>query len=77
VVTGAGAVVFIRLIEVLPEIMNHHILELISDARVSRVLHMLQGLTMVPRIVVHRVDETFPSLRHSAVSNAMLFCWGR
>ena len=78
VVTGADAVVFVRLIEVLTEIMNHHML--ISDVRVSRVLHMLQDLTMIPRIVIRRVDETFPSLRHSTVSNAMLFfmfCWGR
>jgi hypothetical protein len=53
--------------------MNHHILDLISDSRVARVLHMLQCLaTRTPTIVLHRVDETFPSLRHSAVSNAML-----
>ena len=60
--------------------MNHHTLDLISDSRVARVLYMLQGLAMIPRIVLRRVDETFPSLRHSAVSNTMLFCmfcWGR
>ena len=49
--------------------LNRHILDLISDSRVARVLHMLQCLaTKTPRIVLHRVDETFPSLRQFAVS---------
>jgi hypothetical protein len=60
--------------------MNHYILDLISDSRVARVLHMLQGLALIPRIVLRRVDETFPSLKHNAVSDNTLFCmffWGR
>jgi hypothetical protein len=57
--------------------MNHHILDLISDCRVATVLHMLQGLALIPRVVLCRVDETFPSLKHSAVSDNKLFFWGR
>lgn len=54
--------------------MNHHILDLITDHRVARVLDMLQCLvTRTPRIVLGRVEETFPSLRHSVVSVNMAF----
>ncbi|PNF34715.1 hypothetical protein B7P43_G05489 [Cryptotermes secundus] len=50
----------------LSAVMNCHILDLITDHRVARVLDMLQCLaTRTPRIVLGRVEETFPSLRHN------------
>jgi hypothetical protein len=55
-------------------VMNHLILDLITDHRVARVLDMLQCLaTKTPRIVLGRVEETFPFLRHNVVSVPMAF----
>jgi hypothetical protein len=49
--------------------MNHHMLGSITDQRVVRLLEILNSLaTEIPVIALGRVEERFPSLRHSMVS---------
>jgi hypothetical protein len=55
-------------------VLSHHILDLITDHRVARVLDMLRCFaTKTPIIVLGRVEETFPSLRDNVVSVALTF----
>ncbi|KDR18858.1 hypothetical protein L798_07304 [Zootermopsis nevadensis] len=50
----------------LTDIMNHHMLDVITDQRVIRWLEILYSLaTRTPRIVLDRVEETLPTLRRS------------
>lgn len=58
----------------LTDIMNHHMLDVITDQRVIRWLEILYSLaTRTPRIVLDRVEETLPTLRRSMVSVVMAF----